>query len=217
MDFAAARQTMVASQILTNRVSDARVVDAIAQVPRELFVPKPLRCQAYADDNLALGGGRALMAPLTLARLIQAAEITPGDVVLNMGDATGYTTAVLARLAQTVVSLECDAEWCARSTAALTEFGIDNTAVVQGALTGGFAAQAPYDVILVSGAVTEIPPALCQQLVNGGRLVAVVNSGKGMGAGTLVVRAGDSFSRRPVFNAALPLLPGFERKSVFSL
>lgn len=217
MDFAAARQTMVASQILTNRVSDARVVDAIAQVPREMFVPKPLRCQAYADGNLALGGGRALMAPLTLARLIQAAAITPGDVVLNMGDATGYTTAVLARLAQTVVSLECDPDWSVRSTAALTEFGIDNAAVVQGNLGEGFAAQAPYDVILVSGAIAEIPASLCQQLVNGGRLVAVVNGAKGMGTGTLVVRAGDSFSRRPMFDAALPLLPGFERKAAFAL
>lgn len=216
MDFAAARMNMVASQIVTNRVADARIIDAIAGIPRELFVAKPLRCQAYADGNLALGGGRSLMEPLALARLIQAAGIGADDIVLNIGDATGYTTAVLARLAQTVVSLECEAEWATRSTAALTEFGIDNVAVVQGALAEGFPAQAPYDVIVVSGAVAEIPAKLCQQLVNGGRLMAIVSTGKGMGTGTLVVRAGDSFGRRPVFNAAVPLLPGFEPKPRFA-
>ncbi|HSV28091.1 MAG TPA: protein-L-isoaspartate O-methyltransferase, partial [Candidatus Omnitrophota bacterium] len=169
----------------------------------------------YVDDDIDIGNGRYLMEPLVLARLLQGAAIKPTDVVLNIGDATGYTTAVISKLAQTVVALEADGEWAGRATACLTELAIDNAAVVQGSLVQGYPAQAPYDVIVFSGSVGEIPAAISRQLVDGGRLVAVVRPGRGAGTGTLVVRAGDTFGRRPLFDACTPALPGFEARQAF--
>ena len=215
MNFAAARANMIESQIRTNRVIDPAVVGALARVPRETFVPKPMRGFAYVDEDLDLGGGRFIIEPLALARLLEAAMIAPTDVVLNIGDATGYSTAVLSKLAQTVVSLECDGEWVGKSTAALNELAIDNVAVVQGALDQGYPAQAPYDVILFSGAVSEVPASICRQLSEGGRLVAIVDGGRGVGRGVLVVRVGDTWGRRQLFDARIPLLPGFAAKVGF--
>ncbi|MBX9633885.1 MAG: protein-L-isoaspartate O-methyltransferase [Magnetospirillum sp.] len=215
MDYSAARLHMVECQIRTNRVIDPAVTGALAEVPREVFLPKPMRGFAYVDEDLDVGGGRFLVEPLVLARLLVGAGIKPTDVVLNIGDATGYATAVVSKLAQTVVSLECDGEWAARATQALNDLAIDNVAVVQGALEQGYPAQGPYDVILFSGAVTEIPPAICRQLADGGRLVSVVSAAPGVGKGTLIVRVGDTFGRRILFDAASPLLPGFLPKPKF--
>jgi len=215
MNFAAARTNMIECQIRTNRVIDPAIVGALAQVPREIFVPKPMRGFAYVDEDLDIGGGRFIIEPLALARLLEAAKVKQGDVVLNIGDAAGYSTAVLSKLAQTVVSLECDAEWAAKSTASLNELAIDNAAVVQGALDQGYPAQAPYDVIVFSGAVGEIPPSICRQLSEGGRLVAIVDEGHGVGRGTLVVRVGDTWGRRKLFDARVPALPGFAKKAGF--
>ncbi|MBI5163344.1 MAG: protein-L-isoaspartate O-methyltransferase [Magnetospirillum sp.] len=210
MDFAAARLNMVENQIRTNKVDDSRVLSALAAVPREVFVPKPMRGFAYVDDDIDVGGGRSLIEPLVLARLLQIAAIGSDEVVLAIGDATGYVSAVIARLAQTVVSLERDAEWVNRASATLTELGIDNAAVVQGRLDQGYPAQAPYDVVVIAGAVGEIPPAICRQLSDGGRLVAVVSPAGGVGKGVLVVRVGDTWGRRMVFDAVTSTLPGFD-------
>lgn len=215
MDFAAARHNMVEGQIRTNRVLDQAVLRALAEIPREIFVPKPLRGVAYVDEDLAVGGGRVVMEPMALARLLDAAEIAPTDVVLNIGDATGYTTAVLSRLAQTVVALECDGDWAAKASQSLGDLAIDNAAVVQGSLADGYAAQAPYDVIVFSGAVPEIPQAVCRQMGEGGRLVAVVRPGRGLGQGMVMVRCGDSWGRRPLFDIGTTALPGFDRPARF--
>lgn len=215
MDYAAARTNMVENQIRTNRVLDPEVTRALAEIPRERFVPKPMRGFAYVDDDLDVGGGRFLIEPLVLARLLAEARIKPTDVVLNIGDASGYATAVIARLAQTVVALECDGEWAGHATQALNELGIDNVAVVQGALEKGYPAQAPYDVIVIAGAVADLPAELCRQLSDGGRLVTVVNTSPGLGKGTLVVRVGDTWGRRVLFDAATPVLPGFQVKPKF--
>lgn len=215
MDYTAARFHMVESQIRTNGVMEPAVVAALTEIPREVFLPKPMRGFAYVDDDLDVGGGRFLVEPLVLARLLLGAAIKPTDVVLNIGDATGYATAVISKLAQTVVTLECDGDWAQRAGQSLTDLGIDNAAIVQGALERGYPAQAPYDVILFSGAVTEIPAAICRQLADGGRLVAVVTTSPGVGKGTLIVRVGDTFGRRILFDAATPLLPGFLPKPKF--
>lgn len=215
MDYTAARHNMVESQIRTNRVIDPAVTAALAGTPREVFVPKPMRGFAYVDEDLDVGGGRFLVEPLVLARLLIGAGIRPTDVVLNIGDATGYVTAVVSKLAQTVVSLECDAEWAGRAGQSLSELGIDNAAVVHGALDHGYAAQAPYDVILLAGAVAEVPNTICRQLADGGRLVGVVTSRPGVGKGTLIVRVGDTFGRRVLFDAVTPVLPGFQPKPKF--
>lgn len=215
MDFAAARQNMVKSQLRTNRVSDPAVTAALVAIPRESFLPKQMRGYAYVDDDIEVAPGRWLIEPLVLARLLQGAGIKASDVVLTIGDATGYATAVIAKLASTVVSLECDADLTARAGAALVELGIDNAAMVQGPLPQGFPAQAPYDAIVFAGAVNEIPVAVCRQLADGGRLVGVVDAGPGPGHATLVVRVGDTYGRRVLFEAATPALPGFAGKRSF--
>jgi protein-L-isoaspartate(D-aspartate) O-methyltransferase len=215
MDYVAARHNMVESQIRTNKVSDRRVTQALADIPREVFLPKNMRGFAYLDEDIEVGGGRYLIEPLVLSRLLQCAAIKPADVVLAIGDTTGYAAAVIARLASTVVALEVDPDLAARATALLAELGADNAAVVQGALEKGYPTQAPYDVIVIVGAVAEIPPSISRQLAEGGRLVAVVEGRAGYGKGTLVVRVGDTYGRRVAFDAAAPLLPGFAAKPQF--
>jgi protein-L-isoaspartate(D-aspartate) O-methyltransferase len=217
MDYAVARHNMVENQIRTNRVRDPLVLEAMAQVPRELFVPKQMRGIAYVDEDIDLGNGRYLIEPLVLARLLQLADVRSDDVALVIGCGTGYTAAVLARLASTVVALEGDADLATRASGLLAEQGADNVAVVTGPLRDGYPTQAPYDVIIVDGGVQEIPTALCNQLADGGRLVAVtMDAAPGnMGHGTLVSRIGGSFSRRVDFDAATPILPGFTKTPSF--
>lgn len=210
MDNVAARRNMVESQLRTNRIEDPAVRRAFAEVPRELFVPRGLRGHAYVDHHLAVGGGRWLLQPLTVARLVAGAAIRPSDVVLCVGDATGYGTAVAARLASFVVSLDCDAEWVQRAGASLGELGTDNVEVVHGPLHRGHPAKAPYDAIVVFGAVGgDIPGSLCRQLAEGGRLIAMVET-DGVSRGVLVVRSGEAFGRRVLFEGSAPLLPGFQ-------
>lgn len=216
MDYAGARFNMVENQIRTNKVHDLQVAGAISSTPREAFLPKAMRGFAYVDEDVSIGGGRYLIEPLVLARLLQAAAVQPTDVVLAIGDATGWASAVLAKLASTVVVLEADTDLAGRATQALSDQGIDNVAYVAGDVTAGYSAQAPYDVIVYLGAVGDIPAGLCRQLSDGGRLVAVVDSGtRGAGKVVQVVRVGDTFGRRPLFDASTPYLPGMAPKPGF--
>jgi protein-L-isoaspartate(D-aspartate) O-methyltransferase len=209
IDYAAARLNMVESQLRTNRVSESALLEAFEQVPRERFLPEDVRSIAYVDEDIPLGGGRHLMEPMVLARLLQAARPDPHDVALDVGCGPGYASAILARLAGTVVALEDDPEMAARANRILAELGIDNAVVVEGALGGGYPKQAPYNVILLDGAVAEIPPAIVRQLADGGRLVTIVRDSEGVGRATLVQRSGEVVSSRVLFDAAVPLLPGF--------
>jgi len=209
MDFAAARRNMVASQIRTNEVTDPLVVAALSEVPREKFVPPAQRGFAYIDEDLPVAKGRFIMEPVVLARLLQMADVQPTDIALIVGAGAGYATAVTARLASSVVALESDAELAAMATKALDELGVDNAAVVIGELKRGCPAQGPFDIILINGAVAEIPDALKQQLSDGGRLVGVVRSGP-VGRATLVTRSGSAFGSRQDFDAMTPFLAGFE-------
>jgi len=216
MDFAAARRNMVESQIRTNRVTDRRIVAALGEIPREMFVGEESAGIAYVDEALALGGSRYLMEPMAFARLLQTAEIGSDDVVLDIGCTTGYTSAVLARLAGTVVALEEDTGFAARATELLAELKIDNVAVMEGALLEGHAGQAPYNVIFLSGAVSEVPEGIIGQLADGGRLVCIEMADNGLGRGTVIGKFGESVSRRQVFDAGSPILPGFEARPAFS-
>ena len=213
IDFATARRNMVDCQIRTNDVTDEALLAALGEVPRERFVPESLRGVAYIDDDLPLKKGRVLVEPLVFARLVQLAEIKPSDMVLDIGCATGYSTAVLARLANTVVALESDPELGAMATATLSELGCDNAIVVVGPLAEGYAKQAPYDAIVFGGAVPKIPDMIVRQLADGGRLVAVV--GDGVERGTLVTRSRGIAASRAVFDAATPLLPDFAAPAGF--
>lgn len=206
---------MVDSQIRTNRVTDPRIVSAFETVPREAFVGEARRSIAYVDEDLEVAPGRYLMEPMVLARLVQAADPQPHDIALDIGCATGYSTAVLARLAQTVVGLESDRALLDAANRTLNALDVDNAVVVEGPLEAGYQKQGPYDVIVFQGAVCEVPEAVKRQLAEGGRLAAVVIDGGGIGRGMLLQRAGDSFSRRMLFDAATPLLPGFAREAGF--
>lgn len=214
-DYAAARFHMVEGQLRPNKVIDQTVVAAMLNVPREAFVPKPVRGIAYVDEDLPVGNGRYLLEPLIFARLIQAAEIRPQDVALDIGCATGYSTAVLARLAATVVATEVDAALASRATETLRSLGIDNAVVYGAPLTQGYPSQAPYDVIVMSGAVADVPSAILDQLAEGGRLVTVVSPTGHMGEAKLFRRIGGVIASLSLFETATPLLPGFEPQPHF--
>ncbi len=215
MDFAAARANMVDCQLRPNKVKEARLLHAFESVPRELFVPETQRSIAYVDEDLQVGSGRYLIEPMVLARLLQAAEITPEDLVLEIGGASGYGTAVLSHLGATIVSLESHKDMAATAAEAQAEVGIDNVLMVEGPLDQGYGKQAPYNVIVINGAVGEIPEGITDQLAEGGRLVTVIREDAGPGQAVLVQRRGANFSSRVLFDAATPLLPEFERTPGF--
>jgi len=209
MDYAEARLNMVENQIRTNRVTDPLIIKAMGELPREAFVPGEKAGIAYIDEDIEIAPGRFLMEPMVLARLLQAAEITESDVVLDIGCGTGYASAVLSHMANTVVALESDAGLAAQATETLSALEIDTVAVVEGALSAGAPKQAPYDVIFIGGAVAEVPQAIAGQLAEGGRLVAVTNK-KSIGTGALITNHRGILTRRDLFDAATPFLPGFE-------
>lgn len=214
-DYAAVRHNMVECQLRTNRVTDPAVLDAMSEIPREHFVSAVQHSIAYIDDDLSLGNDRCLMEPRVFARLLQLAEIQPSDVILDIGCATGYSAAVLSRLGSTVVAVESDVELAQQATTLLAELNIDNVVVTGDALPSGCPAQAPFDVIVLEGAVEQLADAILEQLAEGGRLVAVIRGRDGVGCGTLVLRQDGVLCRRAAFDAATPLLPGFAREPGF--
>jgi protein-L-isoaspartate(D-aspartate) O-methyltransferase len=213
MDFAAARRKMVASQIRTSEVTDPIVVEAMGAVPRELFVPASSQAFAYIDEDIALGKGRYLIEAAVLAKLLQLADLQTTDKALVVAAGTGYSSAVLARLVANVVALESDAAMAETAKKALAQVAPQVT-VVTGDLKTGCPPQSPFDVILVDGAVSEIPSSLKPQLADGGRLVCIVREGP-VGRATLVTRSGDSYGARQEFDAMTPVLPGFEKQPKF--
>jgi len=214
--YAEARRQMVLTQLLPNKVIDERLLDAMRAAPREQFVPKAVQGVAYLDDDITVAPSRALMEPLVLARLLQEADVLATDVALAVGVATGYDLAVLARLSSTAIGLESDPALAAKSTQILGQLGIDNAPVVAGPLAAGLPRQGPFNVILLCGAVPEIPAALQQQLADGGRLVGVVRQPSApMGQAVIVRRTGESFARRVLFDAGLRALPGFVQPAGF--
>jgi protein-L-isoaspartate(D-aspartate) O-methyltransferase len=215
MDFAAARHNMVESQVKPNRVTDPLVIDAIADLPREQFVPDGLQGVAYVDEALAVGGDRYMMEAMILARLLQEAMVQPDDMALIVGCGSGYEAAALSRLAGTVVALESDNNVAEQANKVLLDQGIDTVAVVEGDLTEGYPSQQPYDVIFINGSVAEIPEPLTAQLAEGGRLVCIVGSGP-LGKAMLVTKYDGVVSRRHIFDAGTPALPGMIATEAFS-
>ena len=211
--YAEARQNMVDNQLRANKVVDERLLDVMGRLPRERFVPDNLRGIAYFDEDLPLGNGRCLIEPMVLARLIQTAGLQPGDKVLDVGCATGYSTAVLTSLAASVVALESDPALAGRARAALAAEGIANATVVVGPLEAGHAALGPYDVVLIAGAVEHLPRALIDQLAHDGRLATVVRRRNRVGEAILYRRS--PAAEVPLFDAATPLMPGFAAEPSF--
>jgi protein-L-isoaspartate(D-aspartate) O-methyltransferase len=217
MDFATTRHTMVEGQVRTYDVTDLRVLAAMHEVPREQFVPQDMQALAYADRDLPIAetkeGRRYLLKPAVLARLIQDAEVASGDHVLDVGCATGYSSAVLARLAGSVIALEHDSGLAAIAKEKLAAVGVTNVTIVCGPLVAGSAAHAPFDVILLNGATEILPQALCRQLKHHGRLACVF--GRAPGRATIYRAVSGHVTGQAGFDAAAPLLPGFAKPPEF--
>jgi protein-L-isoaspartate(D-aspartate) O-methyltransferase len=206
-------EAMIESQLRVSKVTNGRVLSAIRQVDRAAFVPADKRSIAYADVNVAIAPGRAMMQPLILGRLLDAADVDGADKVLLVGAGMGYSAAVLARLAGSVVALEADAGLAGLARAALQ--GTAYVEVVTGDLTAGHAAAAPYDVIFIDGAVEHIPQALTDQLADTGVMVGVMMI-DGVGRGFTARKAGGALGLYPFMDGFAPLLPGFAAPKTFS-
>jgi protein-L-isoaspartate(D-aspartate) O-methyltransferase len=220
INYARQRQAMVDSQIRVNDVTDPRILAAMGELPREKFVPSARVALAYIDEDVPLRAtvagkpARYLMEPMVLARLVQALALTASDHVLDVGGASGYSAALLARLAGSVVALEEDAEFVPIATRLLASLGAANVKVASGTLTAGAPKEGPYDAILLQGSVEIVPAALTDSLKDGGRLAAVIGSGRAAKA-MLYLRTGKVVGARPVFDAAIPPLPGFSAPREF--
>lgn len=213
-DFTQLRAKMVDGQLRTTDVTSASVLEAMGSVPRELFVGEARKALAYLDDDLEIAPQRYLMEPSPLAKLLQLADIQPGDSVLDVGSGTGYSAAVVSRLAAKVTALESDAALVDAAAPLLASVGAANVAFVKGTLSAGYAANGPYDVIVVEGAVGQMPQVLFDQLKEGGRLVVVEGYGNA-GIARLYLKANGVVSGRRAFNAAVKSLPGFEKTAQF--
>ncbi|MEQ3644408.1 MULTISPECIES: protein-L-isoaspartate O-methyltransferase family protein [Paracoccus] len=215
-DFAARRTTMVDTQVRTSDVTKFPVIDAMLTIPREEFVPASRRSVAYSGENLDIGHGRVLLEPRTLAKMVDALDIQPDELVLDLACGYGYSAAVMARMAEAVVAIEDDAELASEAEQRLSEAGIDNVAVLHAPLTEGAPKQGPYDVILIEGAVQDIPVAIVEQLREGGRVAALFVEGA-LGVARIGTRQNGQLSWRYSFNAKAPMLPGFGLQRGFAL
>lgn len=215
-DFAARRTMMVDTQVRPSDVTKFPIIDAMLGVPREAFVPARLREVAYLGENLDLGGGRVVLAPRTLAKMLDALDIEGDDLVLDIGPSHGYSAAVMARLAEAVVGVEDDPALAEEAQRALGEAGADNVVMVEGALSEGAPDHGPYDVIVVEGAVEHLPEAITGQLKEGGRIGCLFSEGA-LGVVRIGYKIDGRVNWREAFNAGAPVLPGFERHAAFTL
>ncbi len=215
-DFARRRTLMVDTQIRPSDVTKFPIIEAMLSVPREMFVPAGQREAAYIGENVPLKPGRVVLEPRTLAKMLDALNVQPDEVALDIGTGLGYSTALLSRMAEAVVALEEDADLAKDAEAALAEAGADNAAVVQGSLAEGAAKHGPYDVIVIEGGVETLPAALEGQLKEGGRMAALFMDGA-VGACKVGYKIDGRMSWRFAFNAAAPVLAGFEKEVSFAL
>jgi protein-L-isoaspartate(D-aspartate) O-methyltransferase len=224
IDFARRRLTMVESQIRPNEVTDPRLLAILRKLPRERCVPGRLQPLAYSDEAVevfpAIDGApaRFLLAPMVLARLVQLAAVEPRDTVLDVGCATGYSTAVLAGLGRAAIGLEPEPELAKAARDALRDLGIVNAEIAEGPLADGYPQASPYDVIVLNGSVPDPPAALTSQLREGGRIAVVLSSGGAdhQGRAYLFVKVGGEVSGVPHFDAGAKPLPGFAPELSFS-
>ena len=207
---------MVDCQIRPTKVTDEKIIDAFASVPREAFVGRNQRAIAYVDEDLPLPGGRCMMEAMVLARLIQALAVGKDDNVLVVGAATGYGAAIMALLAGSVIAVETRTQMVEKAQETLVSIGTDNAVAIKGRLTEGFANEGPYDAILIEGAVETMPERILEQLGNGGRLVAVWRpEDAAVGVASIWTKAGNEFVRKPLFDAQVPVLDEFRCKRDF--
>ena len=208
-DYATQRRNMVDGQIKPNRVVSHKLLEALDEVPRELFVPSSSRGYAYVDTDLRLSDTRAMLKPMVLARLLQEAHVRPTDIALVVDGGTGYSAAVLAHLAETVILVESDGELAHTATSVLAQLQVDNVVVLNKPARQGHKEQAPYDVIVIDGLVDEVPAEILDQLAEDGRLLAIVAGDGPVGEARLYIRIGGVIGSRPLFEASGQRLPEF--------
>lgn len=215
-DFSERRTMMVDTQVRPSDVTKFPIIDAMLSVAREDFVPSAKREAAYIGENLDIGNGRVLVEPRTLAKMLDALAIGGDELVLDVGCGLGYSTAVIARMAQAVVAVEQDEDMAREAQDALVAAGADNAVVHEGPLVAGAPQHGPYDVIVVQGGVAQIPAALIDQLKEGGRIAALFMDGV-LGEARLGYKREGRVSWRLAFNASATVLPGFEKEMTFTL
>ena len=215
-DFAARRTMMVDTQVRPSDVTKFPIIEAMLSVPREDFVPSNLREAAYLGENLGLGEGRVMLEPRTLAKMLDALDVAADELVLDVGAAYGYSSAVIARMAEAVVALEEDESMARDAQDGLMDAGADNAVVHVGPLTGGAPDLGPYDVVMIEGGVSHVPAALTDQLKDGGRIAALFVDGA-LGEVRIGYKLDGQVTWRRAFNAGAPVLGGFERHSQFQL
>lgn len=215
IDYAAARETMVDCQVRPSDVTKYPIIDALLSVPREEFVPASKREVAYVGEHIDLGDGRVLLDPRTFAKMLDAVNIQPGHLVLDVGCGTGYSTAVIARMAEAVVGLEQNASLASEATDYLAATGADNAMVVEGPLIDGAPKHGPYDVIFLEGAADIIPTALTDQLKLGGQIIAIRAEGS-VGRCKVGHKHDSGIDWRSAFAATAPILDGFEAVQEFT-
>lgn len=216
IDFAARRVMMVDTQVRPSDVTKFPIIDAMLSIPREAFVPNARREAAYIGENLSIGRNRVMLDPRTLAKMLDALDLQPDEMVLDLGCGLGYSTAVIARLAEAVIAVEEDEAMAVEAQRNLSAAGIDNAAVVQGALADGCAKHGPYDAITVQGAVETVPAALASQLKDSGRIACLFMEGA-LGVVRIGYKTGDRMTWRYSFNATAPVLSGFAAARSFAL
>lgn len=215
-EFATRRVMMVDTQVRPSDVTKFPIIEAMLVVPRELYVPDARREAAYVGENIDIAPGRVLLDARTMAKTLDALDLQPGDLVLDVGCGLGYSSAVLARMVDTVVALEQDETLAADAQRLLSVQGVDNAVVVTGPLRAGAPKHGPYDAIMVQGGVEVLPEALTDQLKDGGRIAALFVEG-GLGTVRIGHKTGRRIDWRPAFNAGAPVIPGFEKARAFAL
>ncbi|MDA3887916.1 MAG: protein-L-isoaspartate O-methyltransferase [Allgaiera sp.] len=215
-DYHTRRRVMVDTQVRPSDVTKFPIIEAMLAVPRELYVPPQRRDAAYVGENIDLGRRRVVLDPRVLAKMLELLDLQADELVLHVGAGLGYGSAVMARLAEAVVALEEDREFAAEAQSVLSAQEVDNAAVIQGPLAEGAAKHGPYDAIMVEGAIEHLPAGLEAQLKDGGRIVAIFMEGA-LGSCRIGYKLDGALTWRFAFNAAAPVLPGFEKHTGFVL
>ncbi|PTQ72726.1 protein-L-isoaspartate O-methyltransferase family protein [Celeribacter persicus] len=215
-DFTQLRTTMVDTQVRPSDVTKFPIIEAMLTVPRENFVPASKREVAYVGEHVDLGGGRVVLDPRVLAKMLDVLNIGNDELVLDLGCGMGYSSAVIARMAQAVVAVEEDADMARDAAAALSENGSDNVILETGPIAAGAPQHGPYDAVILQGGVEEMPEAILSQVKENGRICAIFLDGA-LGIVRIGYKIDGEITWRMVFNATAPILPGFEKRAEFAL